>query len=432
MIWTDEAIIKASPDAITFERAKDISSTRYWKDLQGNEQFIAGECQSSGNQRYKTLVELEKPAFYCSCRSEKNPCKHALALLLIYLKSSHLLNIVSEKPLWLQPLVEKREKQVQLSKEEQAKKDAQKAKTRDDRFKLMEKGVEELEIWLFDFIREGLGRPEVQTPSFWDDFAARMVDAKLGSIGRKIRLFKNIINRADWHERLLESLSELYLFVRAFKKIEDLPQSMQQELLNFAGVLPKKDELIQQKGIKDLWLVIGQTFGVEENLNFRRTWLFGAQSNQIALLLDFVWGRNPFPMEWNPGNVFNGELVFYPSAQPIRALVKSFEWSNSPFEGLKGFPNFEQFAMTYAEAISRSPWLVNFPVLLDSVIPVMEDKNLYLVDTQRKRIKVEHKSGDNWKILALSGGQTLAFFGEWDGRCFRPLSAISNGRIVKI
>lgn len=432
MIWTDEAIIRASPDAITYERAKDISSNRYWKDLMGNEQFIAGECQSAGNQLYKTLVELEKPAYYCTCRSEKSPCKHAIALLLIYLKSSHLLTIVSDRPQWLQPLVEKQQKQQKLSEEEREKKAAQKEKTKDERFKLMERGVAELETWLFDFIRQGLGRPEVQTPSFWDDFAARMVDAKLGSIGRKIRLFKNVINKADWHERLLESLSDLYLFVRAFKKLEGLPASMQQELLNFAGVNPKKDELVQQQGLKDSWLVIGQTFGVEENLNFRRTWLIGAQSGQIALLLDFVWGRNPFPLEWNPGNVFNGELVFYPATQPLRALVKNFEWSNSPFEGLKGFATLEAFATSYAEVVSKSPWLVNFPVLLESVTPVLEDKTLYLVDAQNKRIKVEHKSGDYWKILALSGGQTLAFFGEWDGRCFRPLSAISGGRIVKI
>ncbi len=183
MIWTDEAIICASPDAITYERAKDISSNRYWKDLIGNEQFIAGECQSAGNQLYKTLVELEKPAYYCTCRSEKSPCKHAIALLLIYLKSSHLLNIVSDRPQWLQPLVEKQQKQQKLSEEEREKKAAQKEKTKDERFKLMERGVAELETWLFDFIRQGLVRPEVQTPSFWDDFAARMVDAKLGSIG---------------------------------------------------------------------------------------------------------------------------------------------------------------------------------------------------------------------------------------------------------
>ncbi len=46
-----------------------------------------GLCQGSGRQPYQARVDLAEPAFKCSCPSRKFPCKHGLALLLLFAKT---------------------------------------------------------------------------------------------------------------------------------------------------------------------------------------------------------------------------------------------------------------------------------------------------------------------------------------------------------
>src|SRR5690242_11834139 len=46
-----------------------------------------GLCRGSGKNSYRTAVDLTDdaaPAYQCSCPSRKFPCKHALALLLLW------------------------------------------------------------------------------------------------------------------------------------------------------------------------------------------------------------------------------------------------------------------------------------------------------------------------------------------------------------
>lgn len=432
MIWTNEEILRNSPDALTFERAKDISTTRHWKELIGNEHFIAGECQSTGHQIYKTCIELDTPQYFCSCQSSKLPCKHAIALLLIFVEKAHLLKVTDRRPEWLDLLKEKKRQTQAREEEKEAQRAAQKAKTLDARFALMEAGINELETWLFDFIRQGVAISETQTEDFWDDFAARMVDAKLGAVGKRIRLLKQQLKVEDWYEKILEELSTLYLFVRAFKKLDRLPESMHQELLNFAGLTIKKDELVDKKGLKDTWLVIGQTFGEEEKLYFRRTWLLGENSGRAALILDFSYGQPKFPMEWKPGQAIDAELVYFPAAHPVRAIIKKFDWSRKPFEKWSGFDSFEKLAQSFAGIAAKNPWINRAPALLEAARPIQVEDSLFLIDQEKKMIQLMTNTIASWKLLAISGGRSIALFGEYDGKSFWPLSAISDGRIVKI
>ncbi|WP_420894866.1 SWIM zinc finger family protein, partial [Streptomyces noursei] len=39
-------------------------------------------CEGGDGTRYGTVVDLDGPAFQCSCPSRKFPCKHTLGLLL--------------------------------------------------------------------------------------------------------------------------------------------------------------------------------------------------------------------------------------------------------------------------------------------------------------------------------------------------------------
>lgn len=293
-------------------------------------------------------------------------------------------------------------------------------------------GVVELKNWLHDLVQHGLAAALARNPEFWEDFAARMVNAKLSGIARRIRNFKNWLQQDDAHERLLSEIAELYLFAKAFEKLDALPADLQQEILITAGATIKKETVLKQESITDQWLVIGQTEGSEDNIRFRRTWLLGIRTHETALLLDFAWRFNDFEgVKWLVGSLLQAEMVFYPGALRQRALVKDFsiiyesiEWS--------GYADWEVFLRQYANALAQNPWLLQFSGLIDAVTPILQNEQLLLLD-QRHNWLSTHISADTlWKILAISGGHPIQLFGEWDGRIFTPLTVLADERIIVV
>lgn len=298
------------------------------------------------------------------------------------------------------------------------------------RLELMSRGVEELKAWLLDMLREGLAPLAQAPPDYWEELAARMVDAKLGSIARRIRAWPALIALPDGEQKLIEEIAAQYLYIRAFQRIKQLEPARQMDLLINGGLNLKKEKVRQGKTFQDHWLVIGSQNGEEDNLRFRRTWLLGEKQGRMALLLDFAWGRNDFTENWLVGSVFVGELVFYPSNYPLRALVKSFEWSQKTYDLPVGFETADFLTAHYAKALAANPWLFSFPCLLNQYRLVRSDPNWFLIDKNRRQLALPPAGKANWKLLALSAGGPLTVFGEWDGKHFSPLSVIREQGII--
>ncbi|MFN7117532.1 MAG: hypothetical protein ACK4TA_12090 [Saprospiraceae bacterium] len=293
-------------------------------------------------------------------------------------------------------------------------------------------GVIELKNWLHDLVQHGLAAALARDPEFWEDFAARMVNAKLGGIARRIRTFKNWLQTDDAHERLLAEIGELYLFAKAFEKLDTLPPDFQQEVLTTAGATIKKETVLKQASIVDQWLVVGQTEGSEDNIRYRRTWLHGLATHETALLLDFAWRFNDFEgVNWLLGSLLQAEIAFYPGAYRQRALVKNFAIIYEPVD-LAGYADWEVFLRQYADALAQNPWLLQFPGLLDALTPVVQQDQLLLLDAHRQWLPTIVSDENQWKILALSGGHPISLFGEWDGRAFTPLTVFADGRIIPL
>ena len=79
---------------------------------------------------------------------------------------------------------------------------------------------------------------------------------------------------------MLAEFAQFYLMIKGFKNLEKLPETLQTELLTVSGVNIRKDDLLPLKGIIDKWKVIGIIEGVDDNLNFRRTWLYGGKTRE--------------------------------------------------------------------------------------------------------------------------------------------------------
>lgn len=438
MLLTEENILTLAPSGTAIEKAKPFAKSKKWRNLQTNEKVIWGECKSSGATYYKTVFHLQKHQFHCNCPSrvfsKENRgklCKHVLALGMLFLDNPNAFKFIPKSPPdWVGDWLENPKKylpQNEKTAEQEHQLAQQRMKTREKRLFQMEEGFNELSIWLEDIMRQGLAILDGQSEEIFNEISERMVNAKLGSLGRRIRNLSLIVGQKDWHEKVLTEIGEIYLLVKGFKNLEKLPPLLQQELLSVSGINFKKEELAQLEGIKDTWFIIGQTEGTDDaNLFYRRTWIVGKNTQEMGMILDFAWGANPYEHTWKVGNQFFGEIVFYPSAYPMRVLVKKQESTVSEIV-VKGFENFHDFSNKYAEAIGQNPWLSLFPAFLEKVIPVYQKDQFFIVDTYKNMIPIIEKDGLCWKMLALSGGQPIHIFGQFDGKNFEPFSAVLKG-----
>lgn len=293
-------------------------------------------------------------------------------------------------------------------------------------------GIEELERWLLDILREGIAMLEQAPGDYWEELAGHMVDARLGVLARRIRSWPGLLTQRNGAQRLAEEIAEVYLLIQAFQRIDRLSPLQQIDVLTTGGLTHKKDQVKAGKPVRDHWLVAGQYFGEEENLRYRRTWLLGEKTGKTALLLDFTWGRQDFSEHWATGSAFTGEIVYYPSNYPQRALVLAFEWLNKPYEIPVGFEEFRSMLLHYSKASAAHPWLFSFPCLLQNCRPLFQEERWLLADQNRQIISLAESAKGHWDLLALSAGIPLSLFGQWENEQFLPLSTWRNGQLIPL
>lgn len=295
----------------------------------------------------------------------------------------------------------------------------------------MRAGAQELEQWLMDLVRQGLASLDHQHEEYLEELASRMVNAKLSGIANRIRALKPLFTQVNWHEKVLEEVTFLYLFSKSFQNLSSQNEGLQQELLRLGGVRVDKKQMLEQDGIRDKWLVLGLQFGGDEKLNFRRTWLYGEQSRRLALILDYLWGSEDFQPIYQFGHIYKGAAIYYPGAVKVRALFKEPVTDQAGFQGQGGFPHFDSFMKTYTKVLRKNPFLEELPCLFNDVIPHFQD-NCYLIDKLNKSIPIDAASPSFWKIMGLSMGQPISLFGLWNGKHFNPISTFANNRLIAL
>ena len=424
------AVAALAPDLGTATRAAGLATTRKWRDLAGNPEVVWGECRSSGTAYYRVVVDLtqQPPRPNCNCPVRSKFCKHNLALIELFREQSDAFQITDEAPEWVLSFLEQLHAGQQKSyaprtEAEEAELANQRRAARRKRLDAMRAGIVQLEDWLLDLMRNGVANLVGQSPAYWTELGARMTDAQLGGIGNRVRALANLQTAPDPHAALLAELADIHLLMRAFQQLEDLPPSIQQEVLNQAGINFKKEAVLELNGTEDLWLCCAQNEGSrDESLFWRRTWLYGEQSKQFALLLDFAHGQSPYPDAPRPGQTFRSEVVYFPGTYPQRALMKNIEFVDHPFH-LAADPDLETLARRFAESLAANPWNNLLPGWLDAVVPVYQKSQLFLVDRHQCAVPTQSSEAAALRLFALAGGRPLRVFGEWNGHHFTLLTA---------
>jgi hypothetical protein len=247
-----------------------------WTSLGVNETAIWGACQGSGSNPYQTQIDLAEPAFKCSCPSRKFPCKHGLALFLLFAEQPSLFAKTSAPDTvasWLKGRSDRAAKKetAATTKSKEPKDPESQAKTAARRFDRVKDGALELQRWLEDLVRSGLAGNLSRGTASWESQAARLMDAQAPGLARLLKEAAVLGTREGWQERLLEQIALLHLLLEGFRRSATLPEDLQAEIQSLIGWKQDQQELMQDTGIVDEWKVLGQRTLLEDRLQVQRT-----------------------------------------------------------------------------------------------------------------------------------------------------------------
>jgi len=444
--WTVKRVMDLAPDASSAQAARGCSNASKWVTLGRTELAVWGEFQGSGSKPYQTQVDLREPAFKCSCPSRKFPCKHGLGIMLVLAEKAGSIPVKDAPPAWVADWMKGREARAQKREEKaaavasgeqpQEPVDAEaQAKRVAAREAKIQAGLEELSAFLRDVLRQGLAAVQSKPGAFFEKPAARLIDAQASGLARLVRELADIASSGDgWQSRMLAEIGRLHLIVQANRKIGVLSPGAQAELRSVVGWTVNQDELLGKEGVKGRWSVAAQTIDQEKHLITQKTWLIDGDSGRAAMVLNFAAGGAPLDRSLMVGTEFMGEVVYFPAATELRAIVKSRTASPVSVRNIKGCSVTEALE-TYARALSQSPWLGSqWPMALEAVVPVMHGEGRWVLqDSEGAGVAIDRRFGKTWELRSLSGGQGIQVFGEWNGQELFPMAAmIAGGQFVRL
>jgi hypothetical protein len=422
-------VLALAPDGSSAKSARGLANPRTWSDLGSNDSLVWGKCQGSARSPYQVTVDLTEPAFRCTCPSRKLPCKHGIALLLMWATNNGVVaHLDKAEPFAADWAAQRASRKAVTKTEKQPDPEAQ-AKRLAERESLMSAGIDDFERWLHDVVRQGLASARRQPPSFWDTAGARLVDAQLSGLGERVRAMGSDIHaRTDWAPHLLGALGRWHLAVRAWRRHAELDDAAMGDLRTVLGWPRRRDEIGDRT--KDRWWVVGLSQEEDERLLSQRTWLHGEHTGETVVLLDFAAAGQALKVAHVLGSIVDGEVARYPGGEPRRALLTGDELKVTPGTGLPHATDVSTALDHAARWLAGNPWLRRIPMALGDMTVVPGDPSL-LVDRTGAALTLAPDT-DIWQLLALSGGHPVPIFGEWIDERLHPLSVEIDDRLVAL
>lgn len=424
---TFEQAAALAPDAASAKAGQSLANPKPWSRLGKSESAVWGACQGSGKDPYQTIVDWEGPAFKCSCPSRKFPCKHGLGLLMLLAQQPGRF-AADAAPDWVDTWISSRRQKAEAKASKPASEpdEAARAKRSAQRASRISEGLDQLELWLQDLLRQGLINAPTRGFDFWDLQGARLVDAQAPGVARRVRELGGIAASGEgWQQRMIAAIGRIVLLIRAYRQLDELPAETQADVRAAVGLTIPQEDVLAAEPVRDRWMIAGQSVEADERIRTQRTWLMGISTGRTALILDFAAGPASFKTTLVPGSIVDAGLCWFPSAAPVRALIREVHMA---VEQMRAMPPARTVSEAFGEIGSRiaaNPWTESQPVSLRSVTPV--------ADTARWIVRDE--SGDampcrpDFALLAASRGNPVDVFGEWDGSTLRVLAIGLEGRV---
>src|SRR5882757_4086941 len=207
MSLTRAEIEAMAPDQSALKAAAGLLKPAKWAARARSGNLIWGECQGSGANPYRVAADTEDPGSKCTCPSRKFPCKHALALMWMFVEDGAAFQS-GDVPDWVNDRMGRRRKGAAPSAasgeakslgavrealaetapdpEADARRKAASQKRAQDTRQSVQTATEELDVWIADQLRTGLAGFLGDLGERCRRIAARLVDAKAGALASRI------------------------------------------------------------------------------------------------------------------------------------------------------------------------------------------------------------------------------------------------------
>ncbi|MEY3240185.1 MAG: hypothetical protein RIR11_1623 [Bacteroidota bacterium] len=319
------------------------------------------------------------------------------------------------------------------------KKEKDKIKRQQARWSKMLAGMDELSLWLHDLLRVGLISLPDRSRRYWDDMDKRLIDAQAPGLAAMVRTLRDLPYKegTEWQQQAVDIIGKMWMIIRGFSKMYELPEPQQADLKALAGWGAGPKEVLNDPNalsIKDNWLVAGRSTELIDDITTQRNWLLGLHTGHFALILQFAFKNMPIESNFAPGNAYTMDLAFFPSATPLRAVVREQGKVVSSEHSLSPFPNWAAVEADRAVQLAINPLLDQFPVFVAQITPFFEHSRAFLFDIDQKVIPLETQTDPLpfLRLMAISGGQPLDVLLLVTGTGTSVLGCLQDGKYMLI
>nr|WP_041757301.1 SWIM zinc finger family protein [Bradyrhizobium sp. ORS 278] len=465
MSLTRERIEGLAPDQASLGAALKLVKPASWPVLAASTdaEVLWGECQGSGATPYRVVTAADGGGYKCTCPSRKFPCKHVLAVLWLRVDKPERFESASP-PQWVEDWSARRRGSsgrppgrpkpdgeeasaapsldaaladaaapAPVDPKAAARAEAQRERIKAERETAILAGLVELDRWITDQLNQGLADFATRAAAAARTLSTRLVDAKAGGLAARLDQLGTELFRASDDRRAdvaIERLGAMTLIASAYRHQDRLPAPLREDVRRAVGWSVRREELLADvtaPRASSVWIVAANLSEVQpDKLRRLETWLVNARDDisqpRAAVLIDFVpvsGGGAGFPFA--PGETIEGEVVFYPSAAPLRGLLASRKTA-APASWPRPLPGLTPGLQDYAAKLASLPWLERWPLLLSDVALRTAGKGaLAITDVSGAAIAVER--GQYEQLMPLLGLDNLSLLCLWDGRTAQVLAA---------
>ena len=468
--WSPEQVEAIAPTPAALSAARPLTTGAKWGGLGADERTVWGSCRGSGAEPYDTMVDHVGVASRCTCPSRRHPCKHVLALLLLWVhgdvpeavappgvvtwldarqesKVSDTRRVSDTNPRSRTngtppttsdgatggvPSLDDSEGQSRDGDEVPSRDDAaepDRDRARDERVERMYAGLTELDRWLDDRMRTGLADPALAKYSTWDDLAARLVDAQAGSLANRIRRLAGAVGASpDWHSDVLAELGLLHLLSQAGRRLGSLPGPLADAVATTVGWQVRQADVLGGVPDTDRWVVAARSDTREDRIEVRRHWLRGTASGRWALVLSFAAYRQSLDTSLTVGTSIDADLHRYPGPA-LRALVG--ERHGDALEPAR--PPAVDVAAACGEVgamLAGEPWLDRVPFTVTAAIA--DVRTGFALADAGGTLPLIAQGRSLATLLAVAGGGVVDVTCEWTPHGVVPLTVHLADRSIDI
>lgn len=448
--WQVEQVFALAPKPSSLTAAQPLAVPSRWAGSGADERAVWGRCAGSGAEPYECVVDHVSVAFRCSCPSRVLPCKHALALLLLWARGQVAsATAPAFATTWLaqRATVSVPEPPAPPAGETSAPEGAgpeQPAAAgadtpsppmppgvgRDDRIARMAAGLAELDRWLDDRVRTGLADPALARYATWDQLAARLIDAQVGGLANRVRRLAGVVGaHPEWHQQVLAELGALHLLATAGRRMGGLSPALADSVAAAIGWQVRHADVLAGVPSTDHWVVMGRSDVREDRIEVRRIWLRGQATGAWAMLLSFAAYGQSLDTSWSVGTSVHADLFRYPGALGLRALAGRHHEAPVP-AGPVGGCSIAAACAQVGAAVAAEPWVERFPLCVVAA-PARSAGRWVLTDATGSLPLVDGASGIG-ALLACSEGAALPVTAEWTSSGLVPLTAHLADRAVDL